>query len=131
MRYYVIKKSVWKGPHGQAIAQPLRECVRLDHLSTAWTKLMSVQGNNTFIHTRLLGNKWQYKNDVSDVIGVCTEFMGHFETAEMENWNFQNENCLLCNTYLSKKTNCKTRPLELCHTVHTMQYSSEVLKFTL
>jgi len=61
--------------------------------------------------------------------------MGHLETVEMENQNgklnCQNENCLLSNTYLPKKTNCKTRPLELCHTVHTMQYSSEVLKSTL
>ena len=40
---------------------------------------------------------------------------------ETENWNGQNENCLLSNTYLSKKTTCKTRPIELAtvnYTVH-------------
>jgi len=31
------------------------------------------------------------------------DFRGHLETVEMENWNSQNENCLLSNTYLSKK----------------------------
>jgi len=34
------------------------------------------------------------------------------------NLNGQNENCLLSNTYLSKKTTCKARPLELRYTVH-------------
>jgi len=49
---------LWQGPHGRAVAQPLKERVRLDYrLSTTRAQLMSVQGYNTFIHTRLLGNK--------------------------------------------------------------------------
>ena len=68
--------GLWQGPHGRAVAQSLKECVQLDyHLSTTWAQLISVQGFNTFIHTRLLGNKWQYENDLSGVIGVCTEFL--------------------------------------------------------
>jgi len=67
---------MWQGPHGRTVAQPLKERVWFDyHLSTTWAQLMSVQGYNTFIHTRLLGNKWQYENDSSDVIGVCTKFI--------------------------------------------------------
>ena len=46
--------------------------------------------------------------------------MGHLERVEMENWNGQNENCLLSNTYLSKKTTCKTRPIELQYAVQCM-----------
>ena len=69
-------RHMWQGPHGWAVAQHLKERVWLDyHLSTTWAQLMSVQGYNTFIHTRLLGNKWQYENDPSDVIGECTEFI--------------------------------------------------------
>ena len=49
---------------------------------------------------------------------TATLFSGHLETVEMENRNGQNENDLLFNTYFSKKTTCKSRPLELCHTVH-------------
>ena len=37
---------------------------------------------------------------------------------ETENWNDQNENCLLSNAYLSKKTTCTTRPPELRYTVN-------------
>ena len=77
--------QVWQGPHGRAVAQPLKEHARFDyHLSTTWAQLMSVQGYNTFIHTRLLGNKWQYENDLSDVIGVCTEFIWNNEVTTTE-----------------------------------------------
>ena len=72
----LLSINLWQGSHGRAVAQPLKERVQLDyHLSTTWAQLMSVQGYNTFIQTRLLGNKWQYENDLSDVIGVCTEFI--------------------------------------------------------
>ena len=49
----------------------------------------------------------------------------HLETVEMENrgWNDQNENCLLSNTYLSKMTTCKTRPLELQGVIQCMHAS--------
>jgi len=106
----IFKKSLWPAKIS------FRECI-LVVLKNLWNLISSSCGPCTASKPGI----WEYACVHVCVVGRypgswCDS--GHLETVEKwktetENWSDQTENFLLFNTYLSQKTTCKTRPLEL------------------